>query len=110
MGHWSASQFQEEGWNQNMPNSRSGKQEETERYFSIELKSKSSLKNVTLANGSAGGENVLVEGTLGKLERTGFADGAVLEIVGSKGILRINVKEKEIGSEVQMTSVGGASA
>ena len=33
-----------------------------ERFFSVELKSKVNLKNVTLSNGSH--ENVLVEGTI----------------------------------------------
>ena len=66
-----------------------------ERFFSIELESKTSLKNVSLANG-VGNENVLVEGTLGRLKRASFSEGLVLEIVGSKGVFRINLEEKEI--------------
>lgn len=65
-----------------------------ERFFSVELKSKVNLKNVTLSNGSH--ENVLVEGTIGQLQRAGFAEGIVLEVVGDKGVLRINLTQDEI--------------
>jgi len=67
-----------------------------ERFFSVELGSKSDLKNVSLANGGHG-ENVLVEGTIGGLRTARFAEGVVLEVVGSRGVLRINVAENEIG-------------
>jgi hypothetical protein len=69
---------------------------EKERFFSVELGSKSDLKNVSLANGGHG-ENVLVEGTIGGLRTARFAEGVVLEVVGSRGVLRINVAEDEIG-------------
>ena len=69
---------------------------EKERFFSVELGSKSDLKNVSLANGGHG-ENVLVEGTIGGLRTARFAEGVVLEVVGSRGVLRINVAENEIG-------------
>ena len=65
-----------------------------ERFFSIELKSKVNLKNVTLTNG--GYENVLIEGTLGQLQGAGFAEGIILEVVGDKGVLRINLSQNEI--------------
>jgi hypothetical protein len=70
------------------------KTENLERFFSVELKSKANLKNVTLTNG--GHDNVLVEGTLGELVQAGFAEGVILEVVGSKGVLRINLGEEEI--------------
>ena len=65
-----------------------------ERFFSVELNSKVSLKNVTLSNGNH--ENVLVEGTIGELQRAEFSEGIVLEVVGDKGILRINLTPDEI--------------
>ena len=65
-----------------------------ERFFSVELNSKISLKNVTLSNGNH--ENVLVEGTIGELQRAEFTEGIVLEVVGDKGILRINLTPDEI--------------
>ena len=65
-----------------------------ERFFSVELKSKVNLKNVTLSNG--GHENVLVEGSIGELQWAEFAEGVVLEVVGDKGILRVNLTLDEI--------------
>jgi len=65
-----------------------------ERVFSVELKSKRDLKNVTLTNGSS--DSVLVEGTIGELVQATFAEGIILEVVGKKGILRIDLGEDEI--------------
>ena len=72
--------------------------EENERFFSVELKSKFNLKNITLTNGDQ--ENVLVEGSIGELQRAEFSEGIILEVVGDKGVLRINlslddIKQKE---------------
>ena len=78
--------------------------DEKARFFSVELKSKVNLKNVTVRDSSQ--EDVLVEGTLGKLQHAEFADGVVLEVFGDKGVLRVNLaiddikgrekKEKEV--------------
>ena len=65
-----------------------------ERFFSVELKSKVCLKNVTLSNN--GPENVLLEGTIGQLQRAEFAENLILEVVGDKGVLRINLTRDEI--------------
>jgi hypothetical protein len=65
-----------------------------ERFFSVELESKVSLKSVTLTNGNH--ENVLIEGTIGELQRAEFAEGVILEVVGDKGVLRINLKDDEL--------------
>jgi hypothetical protein len=65
-----------------------------ERVFSIELKSKTSLKNVTLASGSI--ESVLIEGTIGELVQATFAEGIVLEVVGKNGVLRLDLGEDDI--------------
>ena len=67
-----------------------------ERFFSAELKSKVYLKNVTLNNGGGDYENVLVEGTIGQLQRAVFSDCVVLEVFGDKGVLRINLTPDEI--------------
>ncbi|MGZ8889658.1 MAG: hypothetical protein ACXW1D_09045 [Halobacteriota archaeon] len=64
------------------------------RFFSVELKSKSDLKNVTLTNGSS--NNVLLEGTIGELLQAKFAEGIILEIVGKDGVLRVDLGEEEI--------------
>lgn len=65
-----------------------------ERSFSIELKTKQNLKNVILNSSPA--ENNLIEGTIGKLENAGFVSEDILEIVGSTGILRVNIAKQEI--------------
>ena len=70
-----------------------------ERSFSIELKSKANLKNVTITNGAH--DSVLIEGTIGELLQATFAEGIILEIVGKRGTLRINLKEKELRKEPQ---------
>ena len=67
---------------------------EKERFFSVELKSKVNLKNVTVNESSQ--ENVLVEGSLGKLQHAEFADGVVLEVFGDMGVLRVNLTIDEI--------------
>jgi hypothetical protein len=68
--------------------------EENERFFSVELKSKVNLKNITLTNGDQ--ENVLVEGSIGELKRAEFSEGIILEVVGDKGVLRINLSLDDI--------------
>jgi hypothetical protein len=70
--------------------------EETERFFSVELKSKADLKTVTLTNGAQ--DTVLVEGTIGELVQAMFVEDVILEIVGRKGTLRINLKKEELRS------------
>ncbi len=65
-----------------------------ERSFSIELNSKQNLRTVTLGNSPAG--NVLIEGTIGELEKASFVSEDILEVVGSMGVIRVNVAEPEV--------------
>ncbi len=67
---------------------------EGERFFSVELKSKTHLRNVSLTNGSA--ESALIEGTLGELIHASFVEDIILEVVGKKGAFRINLAQEEI--------------
>lgn len=39
---------------------------------------------------------MLIEGTIGNLLQTDFAEGVVLEIIGDKGVIRINLLREEI--------------
>jgi hypothetical protein len=71
--------------------------EENERFFSIELKSGLNLKNVTLT--SEGQQNVLIEGSIGELQRAEFSEGIILEVIGDKGVLRINLSLDEINQK-----------
>jgi len=80
-----------------MENEADGK----ERVFSVELKSKRNLKNVTLTNGSS--DSVLVEGTIGELVQAAFAEGIILEVVGKNGVLRIDLREDEIKKTTEQT-------
>ncbi len=65
------------------------------RLFSVELKSKAHLKNIMMTTGDSP-EGVIIEGVLGELQRARFAEGIILEIVGSNGILRVDLGEHEI--------------
>ena len=65
-----------------------------ERVFSIELKSSRNLKNLSLTSRS--NESVVVEGDIGKLVEAKFAEGAILEVVGDCGVLRVDLSENEI--------------
>jgi hypothetical protein len=65
-----------------------------ERFFSIELKSKANLKNVSLTNGQH--DSAVIEGTIGELQSCSFAEEVVFEVVGTKGVLRVDLHENEI--------------
>jgi hypothetical protein len=73
------------------------KQTISECSFSIELKSKEYLKTISLVNGNH--ESVLVEGTIGQLQHAEFVECIVLEVTGTKGILRIDLSREHIQGE-----------
>ena len=62
-----------------------------ERLFSIELDSGNSLKKVNVPNGA---QRVLVEGTIGLLEQVELVEDAVLELVGTGGVLRVDLSRE----------------
>jgi hypothetical protein len=62
--------------------------------FSIELKSKKYLKLVAIPNDA--GDNVLIEGFLGELEVVDLVEGVMLEIQGTNGTLKMDLKEEEL--------------
>ena len=62
--------------------------------FSIELKSKEYLKHVAIPNDAEDG--VSIEGDLGELEAVGLVEGVVLEIQGTNGSLKMDLKEEEL--------------
>ncbi len=84
---------------ENKVNAMKNKTNNEERIFSIELKSKRYLKNITLTNGSP--DSVFVEGTIGKLVRATFTEGIILEVIGKDGVLRIDLREDEIGKTTE---------
>jgi hypothetical protein len=60
------------------------------RDFSIELTSNKHLTRLS-ANG-----DVLIEGTLGKLQQACFVEPEILEVKGDCGVLRLNLRKNEI--------------
>lgn len=77
-----------------------------ERMFTIELESKSAVKNVSLDRD----EKIVIEGSLGSFKRARFLEDLILEIVGGNGELRIDLAmrdlERRIKSEGSSTEVG----
>ena len=60
--------------------------------FTIELRSKGDVKNVTLD----GDERVFIEGSLGSFRRAHFVEDLVLEVIGTNGELRIDLGTKDL--------------
>jgi len=69
--------------------------EDGERDFSIELDSNQHLTRFSTATNSAH-SGVLIEGTLGKLQHALFVEPEILEVKGSCGVLRLNLRVSEI--------------
>jgi hypothetical protein len=66
----------------------------SERSFTVELKSKAHLRSIAVTNAQS--EGVLIEGALGELQQVRFVDGVILEVVGANGVLRLDIWEDEI--------------
>ncbi len=64
-----------------------------ENDFSIELNSNRALNRISASNDANG---VLIEGTLGKLNHASFIEGIILEVQGSKGTLRLNLRREDL--------------
>jgi hypothetical protein len=75
--------------------SRMQPHEKNERFFSVELNSKNQIKNMTLTNNGQK-ESTFIEGTIGNLVEASFTEGIMLEVAGTKGVLRLDLKEQEI--------------
>ncbi len=66
------------------------------RSFSLELKSRSSLRTALVGGGQ--GDRVTIEGTIGALKRAEFVEETILEVVGTAGALRIDLTRDELGA------------
>ncbi len=75
-------------------------QTQTQRFFSVELNSKDQIKNMSMTNHGQK-ESTLIEGTIGTLIEATFNEGIILEVVGTKGTLRLDLQAKEIKSNTQ---------
>jgi len=65
-----------------------------EHTFSIEIKSKKHVRRMSVSNESH--DRVLFEGSLGELRELSMVEGAVLEVKGANGVLRIDLGEDEL--------------
>ena len=63
------------------------------RVFSIELSSRSDLRSVNLPNES---QHLMMEGTIGVLKRAEFIEDSVLELVGTRGLLRVDLSPLDL--------------
>ncbi len=67
--------------------------ENSERDFSIEITSNKHRISTLSAYMNDG---VVIEGTLGKLQHAIFVEPEILEVKGSCGVLRVNLRRSEI--------------
>lgn len=65
-----------------------------EHIFSIELKSKKNVRHISVSNETQ--DHVLFEGSLGEIKEVAMVEGAMLEISGTKGVLRIDLSKDEL--------------
>ncbi len=65
-----------------------------QRMFTVELRSKAALKSALLGDGDR--EGAVIEGALGRLKSADFLDGVVLEVVGTCGVLRVDLASEEV--------------
>lgn len=62
--------------------------------FSIELKSKEKIRKLKMSN--CNHEGVLIEGSIGRLQRTEFIEDIVFEVIGDNGTFRIDLSPEQI--------------
>ena len=73
-----------------------------EHAFSIEMKSKRYVKNISISNEAH--DRVLFEGNLGKLLGMSLVEGDVLELIGTNGVLRINLTKEQLQETINNAS------
>ena len=69
--------------------------------FSAVLDSKKQVKNITLTDNIH--QKVFFEADIGQLEQVKFTEGLLLEIVGTKGVLRIDLPIEALRKVVEKT-------
>ncbi len=89
-----------------MPKSES-KAVEKKRAFTIELNSKTDVERVMVPNGTGG---FLVEGTIGTLKHVTFVEDSVLELTGTKGILRVDLSREDLAKITQTSEKGAGTS
>lgn len=84
--------------------SKMSKQNTKGRVFTVELNSGSDLKKLTVPNGV---RRVMMEGTIGDLKRAGFVDGSVLELLGTAGVLRVDLSREDLARSAKISGRKG---
>ncbi len=69
--------------------------------FSAVLDSKKQVKNITLSDNI--NQKVFFEADIGQLEEVKFTEGLLLEVVGTKGVLRIDLPVETLRKVVEKT-------
>jgi hypothetical protein len=69
------------------------KQVGKERVFTVELNSRTDVKNLIVQNGA---KHILIEGTVGALKRAEFVEDTILEVVGTRGVLRVDLTREDM--------------
>lgn len=65
----------------------------SEHTFSVELKSRSHLRRVSISNDA---DASLLEGALGRLVEVNLRDDILLEVHGENGVLRLDIDRKDL--------------
>ena len=73
-----------------------------EHAFSIELKNKRHVKNVSISDEAH--DRVLFEGNLGKLLSMSLVEGYILEFIGVNGVLRISLTREQLQETIKAAS------
>ena len=69
--------------------------------FSAVLDSKKQVKNITLTDNIH--QKVFFEADIGQLEQVKFTEGLLLEVIGTKGVLRIDLPVETLRKVVEKT-------
>ena len=72
-----------------------------ERNFSIDLMSSDAVKRASLEGAAFG--KVTIEGTIGSLVHAKFVENLVLELVGTREVLRIDLATEDLAKEPLQT-------
>jgi hypothetical protein len=65
-----------------------------EHSFSIEMKSEQAVRRMSFFDKE--NNNILFEGTLGKLKNVSMVEGVMLEVEGINGVLRLDITQQEM--------------
>jgi hypothetical protein len=73
-----------------------------EHGFSVDLKSKQYVKNLSISNEAH--DKVLFEGNLGEMLELSLVEGNVLEFIGTNGVLRLALTEGQLRKALKAAS------